>query len=470
VRYFAAPTSGLLPDLARIWCPRVILSVAYGYATGMTNPLDNNFGAADADAYLNDAEQPVSPDAYAGAPEYGTPVSSGAPVYGTPVSEAPVYGVVEEQGFAPIQAEPTPWGSEPRYGQYARGGEPGYGMAPLPSAPPIAYASKPGIIPLRPLRLGEIFDGAFGAVRANPAVMLGLSALVIGAATLIGVALGQLLARAIGPALNPLFNDAELNQVLNDFNIGTGLDGTLNAGFDLANTTSQLFGHSFGTGLTMLIASPILAGLLTLSVSQSVIGNKLSIGEVWGRVAPRIGALLAWTFLSAIVLFAAIFLAILLIVVISAAVASFSEGFAVLLGLGLGLALALVLIWISVKLLFVPVAIVLENASVGEAIRRSWRLSAGEFWRIFGIYLLAQILVGLVASLVTTPIGFLSGLVGAGGAWVVTTIITSIISTLITSIFMAGVISLLYIDARMRREGLGETLAASAQNSGAMAY
>ena len=42
-----------------------------------------------------------------------------------------------------------------------------------PPAPP-----KPGVVPLRPLGLGEILDGAVQTIRLNPKVMLGLSAIV----------------------------------------------------------------------------------------------------------------------------------------------------------------------------------------------------------------------------------------------------------------------------------------------------
>ena len=40
-------------------------------------------------------------------------------------------------------------------------------------------APKPGVIPLRPLGVGEILDGAISYIRANPGVTLGLSAVVI---------------------------------------------------------------------------------------------------------------------------------------------------------------------------------------------------------------------------------------------------------------------------------------------------
>ena len=54
----------------------------------------------------------------------------------------------------------------------------GYGAPPfVPGMLP--GAAKPGIIPLRPLTLSEIFNGAVGYIRANPKATLGLTAMVV---------------------------------------------------------------------------------------------------------------------------------------------------------------------------------------------------------------------------------------------------------------------------------------------------
>ena len=62
----------------------------------------------------------------------------------------------------------------------ATGPPPGYG-APPGYGPPQWFrgAVKPGIIPLRPLTLSDIFNGAVGYVRANPKATLGLTAIVV---------------------------------------------------------------------------------------------------------------------------------------------------------------------------------------------------------------------------------------------------------------------------------------------------
>ena len=81
------------------------------------------------------------------------------PGYGQQPTPPPGYG---QQQYGQPQ-----WG-QPQYGQQ-QWGQP-QGWAP----PPV----QRGIIPLRPLNLGEVFDGAIRAVRANPTVMFGFAAII----------------------------------------------------------------------------------------------------------------------------------------------------------------------------------------------------------------------------------------------------------------------------------------------------
>ena len=55
---------------------------------------------------------------------------------------------------------------------------------------------KPGIVPLRPLGLGDLYDGAFTAIRRNPKPMVGLAALVSTAALVVPAIITLLLAQA----------------------------------------------------------------------------------------------------------------------------------------------------------------------------------------------------------------------------------------------------------------------------------
>ena len=76
-----------------------------------------------------------------------------------------------------------------RYGQSGSGqsgyGQSGYGQSGYGQPPPGQWprygeaAPKPGVIPLRPLGVGEILDGAFASIRRNPKAILGLAAVVM---------------------------------------------------------------------------------------------------------------------------------------------------------------------------------------------------------------------------------------------------------------------------------------------------
>ncbi len=52
---------------------------------------------------------------------------------------------------------------------------------------------------------------------------------------------------------------------------------------------------------------------------------------------------------------------------------------------------------------FAPTLIVLERISVLAAVTRSFTLVKNDFWRVFGIRLLAVIVAGTVSGAVTVP-------------------------------------------------------------------
>jgi membrane-anchored glycerophosphoryl diester phosphodiesterase (GDPDase) len=60
------------------------------------------------------------------------------------------------------------------------------------------------------------------------------------------------------------------------------------------------------------------------------------------------------------------------------------------------------LILISVRLTFASLAFVADGHRGREALRRSWRLSTGHFWKIFGVVLLGLFLGGVITFAITT--------------------------------------------------------------------
>ncbi|WP_166849787.1 glycerophosphoryl diester phosphodiesterase membrane domain-containing protein [Isoptericola sp. BMS4] len=377
---------------------------------------------------MSTPDQPTPPSGWGEAPE---PPRYGQPAPGAPAPPSGQYGH-QQYGQA-----------RPQYGQQQYGQQP----AGSPYGPP---AVKPGIVPLRPLSLGEIYDGAFSAIRHNPGVMLGMATLVLLVATVLGVLIGQL----VVPALSDAFGTV------------TSSEPEL-AGF--ASLYAQTIAASLGTALTTLLATPVVEGILTVSVSQSVIGRKLTVREVWARIRPRVLVLIGWALLrslGATVLFTAW---IALLVLVIAGLSGTSVAATVTLSVLLAAAGVVAAVWLMTRLLLVAPALALEGRGLGSTLPRAWRLTRRSFWRLFGVWLLAYIMVSIAAGIVTYPISFASSMFSLGGAStattgiVVGTILTTVLTATIITIFLSSVVALQYVDVRMRREGLDVQLAAAAQ-------
>lgn len=295
-------------------------------------------------------------------------------------------------------------------------------------------AVKPGVIPLRPLGVGEILDGAFSTIRSRPAMMLGFAAVIVIITQLIVVALTY-----------PLLDD--VNQVANDPNltdselIDAGLAGLAVSGITLAVT---------------IVYRVLLSGFVTVVVGTAVLGQSIGFAAVWERVRPRLLSLLGMT-----LIYPAVLVGVSVVLVMLAVVAA---PLAVLLGL----AVVVVGIWLLVMFSLATPALMLENAGVGQAFGRSRLLTRDSWWRIFGITLLAWVITFIIALIITLPFeifggGFNNGFATAPtGTYLLVSTIGIIIASTVTEPFIAAVTVLLYTDQRMRREGLDIMLARAA--------
>src|SRR5205823_2675989 len=93
----------------------------------------------------------------------------------------------------------------PGYGQPGYGQPPGYGQGPRPygSWTPPPQAPKPGVIPLRPLGVSELLDGAFTSIRRNPRATLGIAAILLTVSGVVTTALAAALIHSVGPVALP---------------------------------------------------------------------------------------------------------------------------------------------------------------------------------------------------------------------------------------------------------------------------
>ncbi|WP_181768664.1 DUF7544 domain-containing protein [Streptomyces albidus (ex Kaewkla and Franco 2022)] len=366
--------------------------------------------------------------------------ASGSAPQGAPSNEPPRNWAAQQPPAQGVQGWGAPPPGQPGWGNWNGGW----------NQPP---AAKPGTIPLRPLGVGEILDGAVTTMRAHWRTVLGIS---------LGVAV---LVQLVATLANGLWmTDA------------TDLDALVK---DPQPSTDELWAAMSGslrlTGLRALVdtlGTVIATAMLTVVVSRAVLGRSVGIGEAWRDSRPQLLRLLG--------------LLIIVPLLVGLAVAVGSAPGTALLAAGvdtLGVAVLLVgllvglvgAVWIWVRFSLSAPALMLEKQGVITAMRRSAKLVRGSWWRVFGVQMLATILVVIVASIIQMPataVGALAsgqglsalagGTPSTGWAFLIATGIGAVIASTITFPIRAGVTALLYLDQRIRREALDLELARAA--------
>jgi hypothetical protein len=304
------------------------------------------------------------------------------------------------------------------------------------------------VIPLRPLGLGEILDGAFASIRRNPKTILGISAVIMTISAIVSTTLSLTLLNLAGGVTLPRSGQQLTTRQAEH------LIGQLTAAVLPALAVSLL--------LTIVVQA-ILAGLLAPIIARGVAGQRITAGEAWRAAAPRLPSLLLATLLVLLISLGPA--AIVALIMLAAAAVKAPAAVYVAVGLP-GLPGAVVLgIWFSTMLSLVTPVVVLEEASAGRALARSWRLVRRSFWRIFGILLLAGLIVLIAGAILQLPFTFIGSLLSSGGGFSAGTIIAVIgviAAGTVTRPITAGVTVLLYVDLRMRREGLDLALRTAA--------
>ena len=326
---------------------------------------------------------------------------------------------------------PPPSYPPPGHGGYPPPGYPPPGYGPPGYGPP-GWGWKPGVIPLfrnsatRGLTLGDIFRGAVGYIRANPKATLGLTAAVVA----VTAALAQLL-QFLGPS--------------NDDTTGLAI-------FTLISAATTAFG------------TILLSGMLTVVVARAVFGSTITVGEAWRRVRGRLPALIGMGALQLAAVVALIGGTVLVIVGVARAA---NGAVAALIGFPLVLLLIAALAYLFTVLAFAPVAIVLEHKPILAALERSFTLVRHRFWRVLGIRVLAGLIAAIVAGLISVPFSLAGQVLSLGTTeptilGIVSAVLGQALGQIITAPFAAGVVVLLYVDARIRSEAFDVALRAGA--------
>lgn len=370
---------------------------------------------------------------YGGVPRQG-PSQPGWSQYGRGPAGSGGWG---QHGWQPAQGgRPPQWGQQPAWG-WGQGG---------PQAP------KPGVIPLRPLDVGEILDGALATFRRHWKVVAG-AALAVGAVT-----------QALDVVVRHQFMDQKALRDLQHeshptlHEVGRALERSL-----------------AGSGLMLLIAltgTIITSALLTIVVSRAVLGRPVTAAEAWQEARGRIPRVLGLTLLIPLIGCLLVLVAALPGLLVVAA-SDTSAGPALTI-LGVISALA-VLVWLYIQWSLSAPALILENQAIVPAMKRSWKLVRGSWWRVLGVQLLAMVLTGVIGALLECPfiliangitgsgsLSLFSVDAGAGWTYLIIVAVGGTLSGAITLPVTSGVSVLLYLDQRIRRESLDIELAQAA--------
>ncbi|MEO5833418.1 MAG: hypothetical protein ABIR83_08600 [Nakamurella sp.] len=281
-----------------------------------------------------------------------------------------------------------------------------------PSPPPSTArrdpqgAPWPGLIPLRPLGIGDLFGAALRLVRAHAALLclVALGGTVLGGAAVFGVL-------ALLPDNSAYFDDQWTTQ--------------LAAGRFVLPPAATVLPLLAG-GLISYITTIVVSGLATALIGDASIGRPTGTRAALDRLHGR-----WWVLIGVSVL-------VSLLVVIGFA-AFVIPGFIVL-----------------AMLLHASPIVVLEKAGLGAALQRSVQLTYGLRARILGITVLAYLITSVISSAVLNLLPAAPTL----SATVVALAVQAVISAF-TVPWAASVIALLYVDTRIRKEGLAQSLVRS---------
>ena len=355
-----------------------------------------------------------------GPPAWVAPGSTSAADPAAPEGWSPA--VVPQTGPPAANPYPTPAPAPAQTSGF--GGYPGWGyLNPM-------LMHKPGILPLRPLKVGDVLSATFAAVRAAPRVYFGLVLLL--------QLFTMLMCGAIAVVVAAVASGGDIENSVAEGVLVVGVGGLL---------------------LAAGAVSGMCSGLLAYPLNQQAVGRRPGLGETWRMTRRRIPA-----FLGVFVLFllggAAVTAAAVAVLVAGVADGS---GLLTFAGIVLFLATMVLLVWLGVRISLTLPALFTENLGPIAAIRRSWTLTDGLFWRTLGNLLLMYVIVSVIQwviqigfqilAVIVTVVDGGEGSTGAMVAMISIYLIGAVVAVVLTQPFMAVTTAVLHLDSRIRKDG-----------------
>ena len=292
-----------------------------------------------------------------------------------------------------------------------------YPSYPSPTGP----SAQPGWYPLRPLGIGELIGSGLRVAVRHLAVLAPIALLI----SLVTSAANLLVLAGNGSLRSYANGD------LTRLPVG---GSTAQTDEFVRNFYSQIFPALAVSLVLGLMLNPMLAGVATPFAAQAATTRTGTNAAGLARLRSRAPVLLA---------------------------------VGVLVGLATAVGFVLVIVpGIIVGLVLLPAGPVaaMERLSVGDTLRRAATLSKGFKGRLFGVQLLIGLIVGVISLAVTSVLGQVVGGDDPVTRLVLNQVLAAVVAAVLTP-WSSAVTAMLYIDIRMRREGLAQALAASIRPS-----
>jgi Membrane domain of glycerophosphoryl diester phosphodiesterase len=274
----------------------------------------------------------------------------------------------------------------------------------------VATAGTP--VRLRPLPVGELLDETFKLYRTHFNVIAGVAIVVVLPNLLLNLVSGSYRLNSI----------SYFQKVLQNLNDPAALQAIQNQQAQATNFSLTLL----SVILTLLLL-PITGAALFRAATSLAAGNVETIGSVLLGTARRYFAVVGVGLLT----------------------------FLVMLG-SFAIITIPVVVWVWVRWSVDMPALFAEGVGPVKAIGRSWNLTRDNWWRTFGILLLVLIMVGLIQSALGALFGGIAALIPGISDEVrdgLVTTVSTVISALVGALSPIA-ITLLYLDLRVRKEGL----------------
>lgn len=291
----------------------------------------------------------------------------------------------------------------------------------------------------KPLSFGEILDVTFSIIKENFSRLFLIVLIFMGPLELL-----QVVAQTLGGI-----------SLLRAPNSGEGISSLLDT-IQQAGSQNTIFDTIYLL-LMIFISAPMAYASLIVATDQIRKKEPVNISLAIKRALSRYWALLGGGIVYTLIMIALIIgITVLIIayIAISGGTGAFS-GLAVgnFTGLGIHLIVIIILsistfcafIYLITRWSFFFAAIVFEKVSPG--LRKSWRLTRGNFWRLIGLYIVLSILLLIIMAIVEMAVFFFLG------NSVLASLLISLVSIPIT---MTSYIAyaVIYFDLRVRNDAM----------------